>query len=189
MDNSVQAIPEVLIYELQNGVPIYYQDYRSYLSGDKQLDEIRGSSVLQALILSRLMRFLQSNLTGSYEVLSNEIGIQFGKNSWRAADMALVTLEQLEEAGIHNKYLSFPPKLVIEVDTKAALTEISNPLGYYHEKTEELLQFGVPKLIWIFTDPKKVMVAQQEKGWITVGWNDTFEIIEGLSVSINQLLQ
>ena len=87
-----------------------------------------------------------------------------------------------------DKYLNFAPEVVIEIDTKAELKEIRNPLSYYQEKTDELLNFGVAKVIWIFTETKKVMVAQQNEKWETSNWDREIHIIDDLSVIISELL-
>ena len=95
MKSAVQNIPENLIYEMVDGKPIYYKGYREYLEGAKQMEELMGSSLLQSLIISRLVFFLQVHLGGEYEVLTNEIGIQFEKRAWRAADIAIVKTTDL----------------------------------------------------------------------------------------------
>lgn len=189
MKSAVQNIPENLIYEMVDGNPIYYKGYREYLEGAKQMEELMGSSLLQSLIISRLVFFLQVHLGGEYEVLTNEIGIQFEKRAWRAADIAIVKTTDLEEVENKDKYLNFAPEVVIEIDTKAELKEIRNPLSYYQEKTDELLNFGVTKVIWIFTETKKVMVAQRDEKWETSNWDRTIHIIGDLSVIISELLQ
>ncbi len=134
MKSAVQKIPQNLIYEMVNGEPIYYKGYKDYLAGKKQIGEIIGSSILQSLIISRLVFLLQSNIDDNYEILTNELGIQFSKKSWRAADICILKTEDLNKVKDKDKYLTFPPDLVIEIDTKAELNEISDPLGYYHKK-------------------------------------------------------
>lgn len=69
MGTATQMIPENIIYEMQNDVPIYYSGFQAYLDGDKKLDEIMGISLLQSLIISRLVFLLQTQLRGKYEVL------------------------------------------------------------------------------------------------------------------------
>ncbi len=189
MGTATQMIPDTLIYEMQDGVPIYYRGFQSYLDGEKKLDEIMGSSLLQSLIISRLVFLLQSQLQGKYEVLTNEIGVQFAKNAWRAADIAIVPSEKLSETAIANTYLNFAPEVVIEVDTKADLQSIQNPLSYYHEKTDEFLQFGISKVIWIFTDSGKVMVAERNKKWETSDWETEIEVIQGIMIGIADVLE
>ncbi|RQH17671.1 hypothetical protein D5R40_33265 [Okeania hirsuta] len=62
--------------------------------------------------------------------------------------------------------MSVPPEYVVEIDTKADLSEVSNPLGYYQEKTEELINLASKKIIWIFTETEKIMVAEKgSKKW------------------------
>ncbi len=189
MKSTTQSIPEILIYEMVAGQPIYYRGYKKYLKGTRQLEELMGSSLLQSLIISRLVFLLQLKIDKDYEVLTNELGIQFGKNSWRAADIAIIKATDMEAYGIDNKYLKFAPEVVIEIDTKAELKEIKNPLGYYHEKTDQFLKFGVTKVIWIFTESKKVMVAEKNKSWQTSDWKDTVEIINGIDVKIKDLIK
>ncbi len=63
---------------------------------------------------------------------TNELGLQFSKKSWRAADIAIVKSDL--KIDLDNKYLKIPPEVVIEIDTKAELNAIENPLGYHQKK-------------------------------------------------------
>jgi len=182
-----QQIPEELIYEMVKGKPIYYRDFRAYLNGDKHIDEIMGSSKLQSLIIAELIFLLRSFLGDEYLIFTNEIGLQFSKKSWRAADIAVIKSDQVK--ALDNKYLEVAPELVIEIDSKAELNEIKNPLSYYHEKTDELLNFGVEKVIWIFTDTKKIMIAEKGQQWILVNWADLVEIKEGLVLDLEKIVR
>ena len=187
MESAVQEIPKSLIYEMVQGKPIYYKGYKDYLKGKKQLEQLMGSSKFQSFLVTELIFLIRTFLGKDYFIFSNEIGLQFSKNSWRAADIAVIRKSESEE--INDKYLSTPPEYVIEIDTKADLKEIENPLGYYQEKTEDLIKFGVKKVIWIFTDTKKIMVAEKDsKKWEIIDWDQDVEFIEGLNINIQQIL-
>lgn len=187
MSIAVQNIPEVLIYEMIDGQPIYYRGYKEYLKGTKQLSELMGSSKFQSFLATELIFLIRSFLGRDYFVFSNELGLQFSKKSWRAADIAVIKKREIKE--MDNKYLSVPPEYVIEIDTKADLSEITNALGYYQEKTGELLEFGVRKIIWIFTDTEKIMVAEKgSKKWEIFDWDQEIEFIDNLHINIHQLL-
>jgi Uma2 family endonuclease len=187
MKAAVKEIPETLIYEMANGVPFFYKGYREYLSGKIQLDELMGSSKIQSLLATELIALLRSFLSDEYLIFGNELGLQFSAKSWRAADIAVIKEEKVPE--INDKYLDVAPELVIEIDTKADLSEVRNPLGYYQEKTEELIRFGVERVIWIFTDTRKVMVARKsEKIWEIMDWTEDVELIGDLKVNIAQIL-
>ncbi|MCB0551836.1 MAG: Uma2 family endonuclease [Phaeodactylibacter sp.] len=189
MEGAVKTIPEVLIYEMVDGKPIYYKGYKDYLSGDKQIDELMGSSYLQALIGTQLIILLSRLLDlKKYQLISNEVGLKFGKRSWRAADLAIYEKETLKNIPKVNKYLEVPPEVVIEIDTKADLEEIQNPLGYYHEKTDQLLDFGVDKVIWIFTDTQKVMIAKQGENWQITDWDKDIQVMPGIEVNIVRII-
>jgi len=155
MNSAIQTIPDTLVYEMQNGEPVYYAGYRDYLNGIKPIEEIRTSSLIQSMIISRLMFMLQLNLSDEYEVLTNELGIQFEKKAWRAADMAIVKTADIEQVEIKNKYLRIAPEIVIEIDTKAELGDLKNPLNYYREKQTNYLLLVSKKSFGYSPKPKK----------------------------------
>ena len=183
-----QAIPESLIYEMVDGKPIYYKGYKAYLSGEKPLEHIMGSSTLQSFLATKLAMLIGIFLEKDYFILSNELGLQFSKKSWRAADIAVIKKTALPS--LDNKYLNTPPEYVIEIDTKAELSEIKDSFGYYQDKTEALLQFGVQQVVWVFTETGKVLVAKNgQKSWALSDWDQDIEIVSGLPVNIYQLLR
>jgi len=188
VNNAVQNIPKSLIYEMVGGKPIYYKGYKEYLTGKKQIEELMGSSYLQSLIITRLVFLLMSKLSKKYLVLTNEIGLQFKDKGWRAADIAIVETKKLKGVKKSNKYLSIAPKIVIEIDTKAELEEVKDSFGYFHKKTDELLNFGVEKVIWIFTDSEKVMISEKNKDWQILNWSKEIEIIEDLKINLESLI-
>ena len=187
MSTAIQQIPDMLVYEMIDGVPIYYRGYKDYLNGDKQIEELMGSSKLQALIIAELIFILRSFLGNDYLIFTNELGLQFSKKSWRAADIAVIKSDLVDD--LNHKYLDVPPGLVIEIDTKAELQDVKNPLGYYQEKTDELLEFGVEKVVWIFTDTKKVMIAEQGKQWLISNWAADVAILPGLQVNLAEVVK
>jgi hypothetical protein len=183
-----KSVPEVLVYEMAHGKPIYYKGYQEVMQGKKQLEEIMGSSFLQSLVISRLVRFLLTCLPEVYEVLTNELGLQFSKKHWRAADIAIYHKEQLRNIPLQNKYLEIPPKIVFEIDTKADIEQFTTPLDYYYTKTDELLAFGVEKVIWIFTEAQKIMLAESGKDWIITNWDQDIQVIDDIHVNVSQII-
>jgi len=87
---AVKQIPETLIYEMDNGQPIYYSGYKNVLNGQALPTAIMGSSILQSLIISYLSHHLINILPKEYLVLNNEVGILFSKGNWRLADIAII---------------------------------------------------------------------------------------------------
>lgn len=185
---EIQAIPKALVYEIHNGKPIYYRGYKDVLKGIKTNEQIMGSSILQSLLVSILHVHLSNKLRGTYFVLTNELGLQIGKGEERAADIALFPKEVLRNRWNSNKYINLPPEILIEVDTKADLSDFANPQTYYYEKNEELLKWGVKRVIWIITGSRKVMVAEVGKKWEIQDWSQPVKITGRLSVNIEKLL-
>lgn len=188
MGASIQNIPKSLIYEMVDGKPIYYKGYKEYLSGQLQIDELMGSSLLQSAIITRLIVLLYQKFGNKYHLLSNELGILLEKKSWRAADLAIIKKEKLGNKILENKYLEIAPEIVVEIDTKADLSEIEDTFGYYHKKTKQLLSFGIKKVIWIYTDLKSVLIAEGED-WQIIDWNKSFILIEDLEINILQIVE
>ena len=79
--------------------------------------------------------------------------------------------------------------LVIEVDTKADLRKFENPQDYFHRKTQDLLDSGVKKVIWIFTKEKKTWVAEKGKRWFITDWNDTIDVMDNVFLNIEELIK
>jgi len=184
----VKRVPKELIYEMRFGSPIYYRDYDKVLLGEKKLEEVMGSSDLQAWIIDTIVRFLHLTLDyKKYKVLSNEVGYKFAPRSWYNLDIAILNKEKIKK--LTGKFLEVPPEVVIEIDTKADLRKFENPQDYFHRKTQDLLNSGVKKVIWIFTKEKKVWLAEKEKRWFITDWDDTIEVIGKIKLNIQKLLE
>lgn len=147
-----------------------------------------GSSELQSLIIRLIVEFLLKNLNmNKYEILFNEIGFKPSKGSVRSLDIAIFKRENLKS--IQPKYTAVVPEVVIEVDTKADLSKYESFEAYMYEKTQELLNAGVKKVIWIVTKPKKILIAEQGRKWITQDIDEDIEVLANIKFRIPQLFK
>ena len=185
-----RGIPKALIYEMRYGKPIYYRDYDKVLKGEKTLEEVMGSSKLQAIIVALIIGYLSAKINRSeYLILTNEAGFQWAPRTWRNLDIAIFDKKKLLKEGIDEKYAKTPPEVVIEIDTKADLRKYRDFLNYAKEKIQDLLDAGVKKVIWYTTFDKKVIVAEKGKRWFITDWNDTTEIIDDIKLNLEELLE
>ncbi len=194
MDSKIQGtdavtIPKSLIYEIVDDSPIYYKGYKDYFNGKKQPEELTGSSYLPSLIITQLVYILMSKLGKDYKILTNELGLPFNKGTTRAADIAIISKERAKQIQEKHQYLNIAPEVVIEVDIKADIEEEKDSFSYINQKTDQLLQFGVEKVIWILTESGKVMVAEQDKNWEITGWDKSVNILHSVEVIIQSLTQ
>ena len=90
---------------------------------------------------------------------------------------------------IDNHYFNLPPALVIEVDTKASFDNFDGEETYYHIKTKRYLDFGVEKVIWIYTQSKMVMIAEKGKDWILGDWERTISLIDNQSLDLGAIIK
>ncbi len=174
-------IPEFLIYEMKNGIPIYYKNYQLVLNKKIPPEAIMGSSKIQSIIIRIIVNFLLKNLNlQQYEILFNEIGFQWNKNSWRNLDIAIFNKSLILNEGIDNSYTKIPPIVVFEIDTKADISFYPDMEFYIRDKISDLLNNGVSKIFWITTFDKKILIAEKNQNWIITDWNYNINIIDNL---------
>lgn len=179
---------ESLVYEMWDGKPVYYAGYKDVLNGRKSVEEVMSSSLLQSRIAMKLALYLSQQFDQDiFEIFGNELGVQFKKGDWRACDLAIFEIEKLEGQDL-TKYAWIPPKIAIEVDTKADFSRFNSDFDYYQQKTTQLINFGVEKVIWIFTESRKVWVAEPQKDWVLKNWDQPVDVLPGCSFVLDALL-
>lgn len=180
-------IPDALVREVIDGKPFYYKGYQLVLAKKKNLTDIMGSSSLQAKLISLLLRYLFGNLDfKKYDILTNEAGLHLEKNNNLAGDIMIFDRAVLTPEKFSVHYTDVPPKIVIEVDIEVDTTDLGET-HYIFSKTQKLLNFGVEKVIWIFTNSKKIMIASHENDeWLTINWNKDLNLFDEYVVNIQQ---
>lgn len=185
------AIPDYLIYEEDEGKPIYYRGYKDVLTNTKTLEDIMGCSILQSLLATLISYFIKERFPANYVCLGNELGLKLTPKSRRNLDLAVYDKNRLPDRSVlfSTRYAQIPPQLVFEIDTKADLSAFDTPADYYHRKTEQLLGFGVEKVIWVFTGSRKYLFAEPGKKWTIGNWSDEIELLPGVQLNIEHLLE
>jgi Uma2 family endonuclease len=186
--NKAKPIPESLIYEIIDGMPLYYEGYKEVLSNKKTSEEIMGASGLQSYIIFYLLKVLYSKLDDrKYIFLTNEIGTHIDKNNNLSGDVYIYEKAKLPPEKINTQYVDIAPKIAVEIDIRIDLSD-EKDFGYVFTKTHKLLDFGVEKVFWIFTKHQKVMVATKDQDWLTKNWNQEIELLDGEYFNIGKFL-
>ena len=181
-----RRVPASLIKEVLDGQPIYYKGYRSVMYGHKNLEEIMGASSLQGLVILYIQRLLNKNLDEiMYLPMTGEIGLHLSNRNNLSGDIMLYHIGQIEK--FTKRYFDVPPLLQVEVDVEIDTENISQNL-YVTRKTQRLLEFGVKKVIWVFTATQNVWVAEPEQDWRIINWNKDIELFEGISMNLGDYL-
>jgi hypothetical protein len=176
-------VPKYLIYEIFDGKPVYYKNYRKVLDGTLTPEEIMGSSGLQAVIIEYLLWVLYDKIDRKkYKALTNEQGQHLDKKNNLSADIAIYETNKFDVTTV-------PPKIQIEVNIDADTEDFGSPDNYVFKKTEKLLNFGVEKVIWIMSDTKKVIVATKNANWEIIDWKKKIEIMNNIDFNIGQYLK
>ncbi|GAB3930055.1 Uma2 family endonuclease [Larkinella terrae] len=181
-------VPSYLIYEVLNGQPVYYRGYRDVLAGKIDRNAIMGSSSLQSFLVSFIYGFILNNRDKErYVPFTNEAGLHIGNNDNLAADIAIYEKGTFQ---LTTQYFNTPPKVVIEVDIKADVSERPGAeMEYIAEKTQRLFDFGVEKVFWVLSKPRRVFVAVPNQDWIFTDWSNDVPILEGCVLNVKKLLE
>ncbi len=177
---------KVLTYEKVDGKPIYYRDYKRVLKGELPPEAVMGSSELHAVLLLLIGRFLMDSLGEDYAILGGKLGFFTSPGNFRSLDIAVYRKEDMKNPA--DGYTKKAPLVVIEIDTKADLSRYSSFEEYMYEKTTDLLDAGVRKVIWYITKVKKVLIAENGKDWITTDWDRDIEVLKGVKLNLKKLL-
>ncbi|CAN5652469.1 hypothetical protein BH09BAC4_BH09BAC4_31070 [soil metagenome] len=186
---STRSIPPALIYEMWTGKPVYYRGYRDVLAGKKTVEEVMSCSDLQGVLVYLLGLYIGNNINRKkYLISSNESGLHLALNDNLGNDLAIFEKEKVGK--LKGKYFDVPPKIVIEVDIKADVSDFEGTLdGYLIQKSQKLIDFGVEKVIWVITAAQKVYVIDRnDPTWYVVNWSENIPILDGCILNIKQLL-
>lgn len=189
METTTQ-IPRILIYEEFDGHPIYRKGYKDVMLGLKKIDEVSmGTSTLQYFIIGCVLKNLNRHLPETYFAGSSELGLHLTTNTNFSADIAVFRPGQLK-VGFHStKYSDVPPNVVIEVDIKVDESEyFQTEEEYFHKKTERLLQWGVERVIWIFSASRRVLIADNLQKWEFISWDLPFTVIDNHEINVWDLM-
>ena len=182
-------IPAGFVYEVLGGLPVYYQGYREALANNHPPEHVMGSGRRQAYLINLVLRFFNRVLDFSqFDTAVSEPGVKLGKKDYVSIDIIIYNAADKSRM-FTDAYFDFPPRVVIEVDTKAALGDLDWANEYYQRKTERLLDFGVERVIWIFTGMRKIMSAEKGKPWLTVDWEETLEVLPGCALQLRRLIE
>ncbi len=184
-----RKIPEYLVKEVLNGIPIHYKGYKAVLRKEKKVEDIMGASGLQIFILRYFTYLLVRQLDENwYFFFTGEGGMHLDHNDNLSGDVMIYEQSKLPANKIDTHYLDVPPKIDIEIDVNIDTTNF-NEHSYINAKTERLLSWGVEKVIWILTTSKKVLVAEKGKDWLLIDWTKDIEITDGIIFNVAKYLE
>ena len=188
-NKSVNSISEIFVYEELNGRIMYRKGYKSVLNQTKTIEEIMGCSSLQAAIVSVLLSYLYRNIEDEgYEIMTNEAGLHIALGNNLSSDIILYDSSDFLKYRLDEHYFNVAPKLVIEVDIKVELEDMSS-VEYWTKKTQTLFGFGVEKVIWVFSEDKKIILAEPNKDWIVRDWTKDFEFMPNHTINIQKMIE
>lgn len=185
---NTRKIPNNLIREKLRGKSLYYKGYKDVLSGNKQIEEIMGSSSLQSILVMALGFFIKLRLDKKYWLATNEAGLHLGHRNNLSTDLGIFLKEKVV---LNDQYFKIAPEIAIEIDVKI---ETDRDLDYIFAKSEEMMKFGTQQILWIITKHKKVFIIAQNQNTQIVNWDDDILLMSEpnqtpIIINIKQLLE
>ena len=120
----------------------------------------------------------------NYVVTVGEQGLSLKKKSWRGADIAIFKKDNFQ---LNNEFAKLPPEIVIEINIKGYYETQEKALADYERKNAQLLEFGVQKIIWIFTEPRQITVLTKSSR-VNYDWDATVPVMEGVEFNAQALI-
>lgn len=163
------------------------------MNKNKTLEQVIGRSSFQAELIDYLLSVIYQFIDRSkYRVYTNEIGNHIDTNNNLSNDIAIFDKVMLTADKINKKYPDVPPKIVIEIDTEADVSELTG-FGYIYKKSKKLLDFGVERIIWIMINTQTVTVIEPSPNgaahnWQVREWNTDIELMSGHTFNIARYL-
>jgi Uma2 family endonuclease len=178
-----------LILEEWDGKIYYRKGYREVLSGAKTVEQIMGSSSLQAEIISYILQIiLRSTDLRKYRVHTSEPGIHLSNQVNMSGDILVYDKAVLTSEKISRKYADVPPKIVIEVDISIEAEGITE-MGYVFQKSGRLIDFGCEKVIWVLTEIRKVVVFTPGTEAKILNWHSDISVLENITFNVGDYLE
>ena len=165
--------------------------YEDVLNKTKQIQDIMGSSGIQSTIINLIVKYFHKiEFSGNlkYEILYSELGLHLELKNNLAADIAIYNKSDISANDITDKYMTKPPRVIFEIDTKADVSNFNDVLEYLEVKKNKLIDFGVEKILWVLTKSKKIIVISRDKKWTFTNWKDEVVIIDDLKFSLQNLI-
>ena len=185
--DEIRELPTQLIREVIDNKAYPYRGWRAVVAQEKKIEDIMGSSGLQSYILQLLEIFLVRNLNlKEYRFFGNESGNNLEKHTNFAFDKAIYRRRDVPRKEIKPKYINVPPVVVFEVDVDVDPLEESE-IEYVHRKIARLLEYGVERVIWIFSgEVRRIIFAEPDREWRTVDWDTDLPIVNDLMLNLRE---
>ena len=186
---KIPQIQNELVYEIINKKLIYYKGFEEVIKQNKLIESIIGNNSLTVAILSVILEFFFNNITDKkYQMLTN-LGLEIDNENNLLADLSIIERKKFNSKKIEDKFLNIPPKIIIDVDTRANINDFNDILDYFYIKTNKLFNFGVEKVFWILTKNKQIIEAVPNKNWLIKTWDKEIVLFDNIKFTLNQLLK
>jgi len=181
-------VPSFLVREILDGQAIYYKGYRDVLTGRRPFEEVLGDSSEKLALIEYLTRlFLAGPDRHRYRIITNEARLMIDDRNDISGDIQLFDAAAFPAKKEKSPYAVVAPAVHVEVDLNIEADNLTQE-EYIDRKTSLLLGFGTARVIWIFTDSKKIIIATRE-GEQKLDWWEEVALTERVKFNLGEFLQ
>lgn len=189
---TTRRIPAYLVRETIDGIPFYYKGYRSVLRKTKTFEDIMGDSGLQSLLKSFIYDLLRAKLSRKkFWVFTGDVGQHIDRRNNLGLDVTVFEKSVLTAKKITTQYIDVPAKLVVEIDVNVELPDPNSDLfqEFIVRKVTRLFAFGTPRVVWVFTQSRKILAATPDAPWQFYDWHNDVELTDGITLNLAAYLK
>jgi len=169
-ESKAENISSEFIYDIINGKPYCHKYAQGMFS--------------RAIIKSHLFEILFEGLKNDQALLiASGPALFINDRNLVTGDIMIFERDKLT---IDENYAQIPPKITIDLDIKVELGNMQQD-EYVFLKTTKLVNFGVGKVVWFFTENRKVIVVDSQS-WISQEWDQGINILPGIDCNIGRYL-
>jgi len=182
-----KIIPKQFIYEMDEGVPVYYKGTQAYLDGTNENREPMPDSNFQSWLKGKIYLCLSLLLMDNpkYDLTVGEQGLSLKKKLLRAVDIAIFKTADFQ---LTNNYSKHPPEIAFEIDLKGEFDTPDKVKKDHKRKINQLFKFGVKKIIWIYTDSQIVKIITPKETTYQE-WDKAINVLEKYSINIEEIIK
>jgi len=174
-----------LIYEMDEGKPIYYKKAKGYLEETKHplisVPDNNFQAWLKMEIAFFSRQFFKNN---KYFISTNNLRFLEKENLWFISDVVIFDKGNFFLNSQSTKIL---PKIIFKIDSKEESNNFLETRKRQKREINQLINLGVEKIIWIYSDAQIVKIRTPKKNEI-LDWDNEIPITKDFSINIQKIV-
>lgn len=173
------------IYEMDEGKPVYSKNTKGFLEVIEQPIFSTADNNFQAWLKMEIAFFSRHFFKNNqYLIFTNRPNFLGKENLCFLSDVVIMEKENFYLNAQSSKIL---PKIIFKIDSKGQGNNLLERAISRKRKINQLINLGVKKIIWIYSDAQIVKVFTYKKLKI-LDWHEDILVIKDFSINIQKIV-